>query len=121
MIQYNSKKSFYKRPFGAVAENTDLFLRIKTTGDKSAVSAQLVLFFEEDGTSTAIEGIPAPPDSTIIISSTAEKLGLQEQSGQVFAFTAKLNLKGLYFYHFEAVLEDGSMERTSEYQLTVYS
>lgn len=121
MIQYNSKKSFYKSPFGAVAENTDLFFRINTTGEQASVSAQLVLLFDEDGTFTTVEGIAAVLNAPALSTAAAGNLMNAEQRGQVFEFSLKLEKTGLYFYHFETKLKDGSVEKTPEYQLTVYS
>jgi 4-alpha-glucanotransferase len=115
MILYDSKKIFYKNPFGAVAENTDLFFRIKTTGEQASVSAQLVLFFEDDAVSTIVEGTAASLNNPLISPAASEK------PGQVFEFPVRLQKTGLYFYHFETVLSDGTVDKTPEFQLTVYS
>ena len=102
MIQFNPRKSYYKYPFGAFEENTDLFLRIKVTGDRPVVSAYLFVINDEDGTTLKAEGKLKPDE-------------------WIYEFSIKLEKIGLYFYHFETIDQNGSVEQSQSFQLTVYS
>jgi cyclomaltodextrinase len=104
MINYNSRKSFYKSPFGAVEENTDLLFRIKVSGSGSAASAQLLFSLEQFDLQEKVEGV---------LEQTAE-------TEQTFRFVWQPKQIGLYFYCFEVTWQDGSIERSPDYQVTVY-
>lgn len=101
MIQFNSRKQFYKKPFGAIRKNADLFLRIKAAGDTPVVSAALLLHSDENGSVARIEGTP--------------------ESDSLFTFSIQIDTIGLYFYRFEVVRQDDSRDETPFYQLTVFS
>lgn len=100
MIQFDSRKSYYKKPFGAIERNTDLFLRIQVTGERSVSSACLYFTSDETGKVTRLAGTRG--------------------SDTVYDFSLQMQEIGLYFYYFEAAYEDNSLERTQVYQLTVY-
>ncbi|MEL7655696.1 MAG: alpha-amylase family glycosyl hydrolase, partial [Bacillota bacterium] len=105
MIQFNSKKTFYKSPFGAVEANTELFLRIKIPGNRPVASAYLLLTPDESDQLIKIEG------------------NLEKQSDTEFQyiFVLKMDQIGLFFYHFEVTYQDQEKERSQIHQLTVYS
>lgn len=107
MIQFNSRKTYYKNPFGAIEKNTDLFLRIKITGDRPAASARLFLTGDENGDSIRMDGKPAPES--------------EKELEALFDFSLQIDQIGLYFYHFEVIYHDNGREQTADYQLTVYS
>lgn len=113
MIQFNSRKSYYKDPFGAIERNTDLFLRIKVTGDRPVVSACLLLTRDENGNVIKMEGKPE--------SKTESSLKILSESESVYVFSLQVEELGLYFYHFEVTDQENNVERTPDYQLTVYS
>lgn len=104
MINYNSRKSFYKSPFGAVEENTELLFRIKVSGSESAASAQLLLCSEPSELQEKVEGV----------------LEQAAETEQQFRFVWQPKQSGLYFYCFEVNWKDGSVERSADYQVTVY-
>ena len=104
MIQFNPRKSYYKNPFGAIAKNTDLFLRIKVTGDRPVAFARLLLTDDSDGSISVKEG---------------RAVNLPET--ELFEFEMQIDEPGLYFYRFEIGYQDSGTEQTSDYQLTVYS
>lgn len=104
MIQFNPRKPYYKKPFGAITKNTDLFFRIKVTGDRPAVSARLLLTDDSDGSIAPWEG------RAVVLPET-----------ELYEFELQIGKNGLYFYRFEVVYQDGGTEQTSDYQLTVYS
>ncbi len=104
MIQFNSRKSYYKNPFGAIKRNTDLFLRIKVTGDRPVTFARLLLTDDSDGSIVIKEG---------------QAVNLPET--ELFEYEMKIEKPGLYFYRFEVTYQDGTTESTHDHQLTVYS
>lgn len=104
MIQFNSKKLFYKSPFGAVEEKTELFLRIKVPGNRAVASACLILAADQSDQYSKVEG-------------TLEKsTGTEYQ----YSFTLHMDQIGLFFYHFEVKYQDDEKERSATYQCTVY-
>lgn len=103
MIQFNPRQSYYKNPFGAIERNTDLFLRIKVTGDRPVAFARLLLTDDSDGSVTAKEG------QSVKLSET-----------ELYEFELQIEKLGLYFYRFEVTYQDNNIESTSDYQLTVY-
>ncbi|HYE68949.1 MAG TPA: glycoside hydrolase family 13 protein [Anaerovoracaceae bacterium] len=105
MIQFNSRKSYYKDPFGAIEINSDLFLRIKVIDDRPIASVFLFLTSDESGEIFKLEGKP----------------GIDSIKESVYEFSLQIDEIGLYFYRFEVVYQDNSGEQTPEYQLTVYS
>ncbi len=101
MIQFNSRKAYYKHPFGAIKKNTDLFLRIKITGDRPVISASLFFINDENGNVIRTEG---------------------KLEGEVlYEFSLQIDQIGLYFYYFEVIYQDNSLDVTPHNQLTVYS
>ncbi len=104
MIYFNSKDCNYKKPFGAIEKNRDLFLRIRVAGDRSVSSAFLYLVKDENGSVLKIVGKQA-----------------FHNSEEVYEFTLRIDETGLYFYYFEAIYEEGTTEQTPGLQLTVYS
>jgi 4-alpha-glucanotransferase len=104
MIQFNPRKSYYKNPFGAIKRNTDLFLRIKVTGDRPVAFARLLLIDDSDGSIAKKEG---------------QAVNLPET--ELFEFELQIDKPGLYFYRFEVAYQDNTTELTPDYQLTVYS
>jgi cyclomaltodextrinase / maltogenic alpha-amylase / neopullulanase len=113
MIQFNPRNSYYKNPFGAIESNTDLFLRIKVTGDSPVVSAPLFLTSDENGNVVKTEGSPA----AITGAAAAQSQGTEV----LYEFTIQIQQPGLYFYRFEVNYQDNSREQTPDYQLTAYS
>ena len=105
MIQFNSKKTFYKSPFGAIEANTDLFFRIKVSGNRPVAFAYLFLS-------------PDQSDQFIKVEGTLEK---QSDIEFQYIFTFKMDRIGLFFYHFEITYQDQERELSENYQLTVYS
>lgn len=101
MIQFNARNLFFKKPFGAIEINAELFLRIKVTEGYPVASAAFILTNDENGSISRIEGTPA--------------------EGAVYEFSLKIDQIGLYFYYFEVVYQDNSSDRTPVCQLTVYS
>lgn len=104
MIQFNPRKPYYKNPFGAIKRNSDLFLRIKVTGDRPVAFAQLVLTDDSDGSTVRKEG---------------QAVNLPET--ELFEYEMQIENPGLYFYRFEVSYQDNTTESTPDYQLTVYS
>lgn len=104
MIQFNSRKSYYKNPFGAIERNKALFLRIKVTGDRPVSFARLLLTDDSDGSIAERDG---------------RAVSLPET--ELFEFELQIDKPGLYFYRFEVTYQDGGNEQTQDYQLTVYS
>jgi len=105
MIQFNSRKPYYKDPFGAIEKNTDLFLRIKVTEDRPIASVFLFLTCDDNGEVFKLEGKP----------------GIDPAKEPVYEFSLQIDEIGLYFYRFEVIYHDNSGEQTPDYQLTVYS
>lgn len=105
MIQFDSKKLFYKKPFGAVKRNTELFFRIKIPGGRSVSSASLFLLLDESDQVTKTEG----------------KLEKTSGEGYQYAFRLCMDQIGLFFYSFEVIYQENEKERTQSYQLTVYA
>lgn len=119
MIQFDSRKSYFKQPFGAIENNTELLMRIKVTGGGPTASAWLFLTRDEDGGVFKTEGRPAakagkkaaePPEKP-----------QEEGAAAIYEFSLQVYETGLYFYRFEVRYEDGGAEQSPEYQLTVYS
>ena len=105
MIQFNSKKIFYKSLFGAIESNTDLFLRIKVSGNRPVAFAYLFLTPDQSNQILKVDG-------------TLEK---QSETDCQYTFTFKTDQIGLFFYHFEVTYQDQEKELSQNYQLTVYS
>ena len=101
MIQFNSRKTYYKHPFGAIEKNTDLFLRIKVTGDRPVISASLFFTNDANGTVIRTEG--------------------KQEGEALYEFALQINQIGLYFYYFEVIYQDNTRDVTPHNQLTVYS
>ncbi len=108
MIRYHSRKQFYKKPFGAVERNTDLLFRIKVTGDRSVSAAFFSLTSDETGSVFRLEGVRFCMDNRC------------PDSEEIYEFSLRVDKIGLYFYSFEAVFEDGSLEKSPVHQLTVF-
>ena len=116
MIQFDSKKSFYKTPFGAVENGTELRFRIKITDGRTASFVHLIIHSDNGDTIQTIEGIR----ETIL-----------DNGDTVYRFSTVIREAGLYFYFFEAccpvadVEAEGEVtsknEQTHVFQLTVYS
>lgn len=104
MIQFNPRKSYYKNPFGAIERNTDLFLRIKVTGDRPVAFSRLFLTDDSDGSISVRNGLAVDLPDT-----------------ELFEFELQIEKPGLYFYRFEAAYQDNTTESTPVFQLTVYS
>lgn len=118
MIRFNSRRSFYKKPFGAIERNTDLFLRIKVTGDRSVSSACLYFTCDETGHVIRLEGKKATNDQGEPPLNTGFKSA--SEPGAVYEFSLQIGEIGLYFYYFETIYGDDSREQTPVNQLTVY-
>jgi glycosidase len=101
MIQFNSRKTYYKHPFGAIEKNTDLFLRIKVTGDRPVISASLFFANDANGNVIRTEG--------------------KQEGEALYEFALQIDQIGLYFYYFEVIYQDNSRDVTPHNQLTVYS
>lgn len=101
MIQFNSRKTYYKHPFGAIEKNTDLFLRMKVTGDRPVISASLFFTNDENGNVIRTEG--------------------KRAEEALYEFSLQIDQIGLYFYYFEVIYQDNSRDVTPYNQLTVYS
>lgn len=101
MIQFDSRKQYHKKPFGAIRKNADLFLRIKAVGAAPSISAALFLHCDENGSVARIEG--------------------KRSSDSIFVFSLQIDTIGLYFYRFEVVWQDGSRDESPFHQLTVFS
>lgn len=101
MIQFNSRKTYYKHPFGAIEKNTDLFLRIRVTGDRPVISASLFFTNDTNGNVIRTEG--------------------KQEGEALYEFALQIDQIGLYFYYFEVIYQDNSRDVTPHNQLTVYS
>ncbi len=104
MIHFNSRKSFYKTPFGAVKKNSDIILKIKVSDEKPVASAFLCLSMN-DNELIKVEG----------------KFEDSQNGESLFSFTLLADHIGLFFYHFEVVFDDDEIEKTPSNQLTVYT
>ncbi|HWQ78370.1 MAG TPA: glycoside hydrolase family 13 protein [Anaerovoracaceae bacterium] len=112
MIQFDSRNSFYKHPFGSIASGSSLTFRIAAGGGVPAAFARLVLKNEETGAAVTVDGAPE------ILPGAQEIL---PGGHDIFEFSPQIEETGLYFYHFEVIRQDGETEQTPDYQLTVYS
>ncbi|MDF2655127.1 MAG: glycoside hydrolase family 13 protein, partial [Bacillota bacterium] len=85
MIEFHSRKTFFKSPFGAVQRHTDLSLRIRISDGRPVASAWLILASDE-GECSRVRGVP------------------DEETGKdTFRFSLRIDDAGLYFYHFEVI------------------
>lgn len=85
MIEFHSRKTFYKSPFGAAQRHTDLSLRIRISDGRPVASAWLILASDE-GECSRVRGVP------------------DEETGKdTFRFSLRIDDAGLYFYHFEVI------------------
>ncbi len=96
----------YKKPYGAVTENTDVEFHIRPKRELGISQAVLMARFEFDG--NRIERVPM------------SRVGA-ERSREDYACTLSVgDYTGLVWYWFQLEAPDGSVEKTGEYQLTVY-
>ncbi|WP_419823872.1 glycoside hydrolase family 13 protein [Anoxybacterium hadale] len=107
MIEFNSQKTFYKTPFGAVPRHTDLSFRIRITDGRSVASACLVLSSDE-GEISRVAGASDNKD---------------EKGGKsLYQFSLRVETIGLFFYHFEVTYQaDGNEEATAGDQTRINS
>lgn len=85
MIEFHSRKSFYKSPFGAVQSHTDLSFRIKISDGRPLASAWLILA-SDAGEHSRVRGV------------------LDDETGNdIYRFSLRIDDTGLYFYHFEVI------------------
>ncbi|WP_051280188.1 glycoside hydrolase family 13 protein [Anaerovorax odorimutans] len=110
MIKYNSKNLFYKKPFGAVPVNTDIFFRIGVE-DKPIDRAYLIMSLD-NGKNIEIDGI------------LENKIDLKNntiENENYYYFHWKAEESGLYFYYFEVICKNNDRFKTDINQLTIYS
>ncbi len=89
MILFDSRKTEYKRPFGAVKAGEPLFLRVLLREEPCCKQVNVVYRYENGG---EVRGVLLPTENA------------GEFSGEI-----TLTQVGLCFYRFEAVKEDGSL------------
>lgn len=112
MINFDSRVSTHKRPFGAIVQGETLFLSIGVFGWENLPEAWLVV--EEDG------GDLLPPiRGQYQDAQKHDRLdGLSGENTVDFFWCAEKT--GLYFYHFELSGAQGCRERSAVFQLTVW-
>lgn len=89
MVLFDSRKTEYKRPFGAVRGGEELFLRMILEGEPSCRRIRAVFRYDTGETEMGYL--------------------LQEGESQAFSGLIQLQTVGLCFYRFEAEKEDGSL------------
>lgn len=114
-LQFDSKKTFYKDPFGAVAEGTAIAFRLEVLTEESELgktgkNLRVILTVREDGGDERwiwgrMESGKENPDFT-------ERL--------VFQAFWRPEKSGLYFYRFRVLSSSEEHASTGEFQLTVY-
>ncbi|MBR0596523.1 glycoside hydrolase family 13 protein [Sinanaerobacter chloroacetimidivorans] len=103
MIYFDSKNRNDKKPFGAVSQNTELFLHIKVTEGRLMQSAFLVVAKDKE--------------EELFIQGTGET---GDSGDEHFYFTWRPDEIGLYFYYFLVRDGDGNTEQTDRFQITIY-
>lgn len=104
-IQFESKNTECKSPFGAVCAHQEVFFRITVRGEPEMAAPVLGrLFFRRDG-----------EERHFVCEDIAER-----SAESCLTFRYRVEEPGLYFYGFSVEFEDGSQEETAEYQLTCY-
>lgn len=89
MVYFNSRKTEYKRPFGALRAEEPLFLRMRLEGEPPCRRIRAVFRYETG-------------------SQEARYLE-KESSGEIFSGSFVLTEPGLCFFRFEAELENGNL------------
>lgn len=108
MIEFHSKDQFYKKPFGAVPQNTEIFFKIRIIYPVSVIRATLIITGDNGSEKSRIETAGRTDNGN----------GYQWESTLSFLYQAEEI--GLFFYCFEVSYADGIKETSPMCQLTVY-
>ncbi len=103
---FRPRLEIYKRPYGAVTENTEVEFHIRPKRSLGILQAVLVARFEFDD--NRIQRIPM------------RRVDQQRSREDYTCIFSVGDYTGLIWYQFRLETSDGSVEETEEYQLTVY-